>query len=293
MEFFSGLEEKLLDKVARSGHLRSYRRGEVIVRTGEPGLGMYGILDGEVKVEREVDGVVRQVAELGPPQFFAEIAIIDDKPRSATVTATRDSECLLLTRDGFLALARKYPQLTLRLAKVLAERLRATQGQLAEYQQLATQPSPGDSPALPAAGSQGAGLASLAAGKGRIEQSLLETFQQLYLMKAMVRFSVAVLGCPVEAASAGVIARERVGETQMFLLPEGGAGLDLAAIGAGAFTLHVFTPGCATPCRFGPVPIRAGDRFQLRLNRASVALRNSDPAKDHRLTDYETLSQEG
>jgi hypothetical protein len=113
-------------------------------------------------------------------------------------------------------------------------------------------------------------------------------------MKAMVRFSVAVLGCPVEAASAGVIARERVGETQVFLLPaDGRAGLDLAAIGAGAFTLHVFTPGSATPCRFGPVPIRAGDRFQLRLNRASVALRNTDSAPGHRLTNYETLSQEG
>lgn len=274
MEFFSGMDGRLLDKIARAGHLRTYRPGEVIVRTGEPGLGMYGILDGRVKVEREVDGVIRQVAELGPPQFFAEIAIIDDKPRSATVTATQDTECLLLTRDSFLALARKYPQLTLRLARVLAERLRATQAELAKYQQGAKQPASVESGASPVVGAPDAGRANgFKTGKARVQQSLVETFQQLYLMKAMVRFSVAVLGCPVEADSTCIIAQERVDETKMFLLPaEASVALDLEAIGTGAFMLHIFTPGSAAPLQFGPLPIQSSDRFQLRLNGSSGTL---------------------
>lgn len=275
MEFFSGLDGRLLDKVARAGHVRRYRQGEAIVRAGDVGLGMYGILSGRVKVEREVDGLTRQVAELGPQQFFAEIAIIDDKPRSATVIATEDTECLLLTRDSFLTLARKYPELTLRLAKVLALRLRAAQAELANYQHSTAHPAPAASAGLPAGSPDAGSSNSFAAGKRRVQQSLLETFQQLYLMRAMVRFSVAVVGCPVEGCSASTIVRERVGETKVFLLPAAGsAALELGAIGPGAFTLHVFTPGHVNPLQFGPIPIQRGDRFKLRLKGGSATLRN-------------------
>lgn len=277
MEFFSGLDGRLLDKVARAGHVRSYRQGEAIVRAGEVGLGMYGILSGRVKVEREVDGVTRQVAELGPQQFFAEIAIIDDKPRSATVSATEDTECLLLTRDSFLTLARKYPELTLRLAKVLALRLRATQAELANYQHSTAHPAPAASAGLAGASSDARGSNGFAAGKRRVQQSLLETFQQLYLVRAMVRFSVAVVGCPVEGFSASTIARERVGEIQVFLLPAAGSPvLDLGAIGPGAFTLHVFATRHVRPLKFGPIPIQRGDRFKVRLRAGSVILRKMD-----------------
>jgi len=277
MEFFSGLDGRLLDKVARAGHVRSHRQGEAIVRAGEVGLGMYGILSGRVKVEREVDGVPRQVAELGPQQFFAEIAIIDDKPRSATVIATEDTECLLLTRDSFLTLARKYPELTLRLAKVLALRLRATQAELANYQHSSAHPAPAASAGLPAGAPDSGSGNGFASGKRRVQQSLLETFQQLYFMRAMVRFSVAVVGCPVEAFSASTIACERVDETKVFLLPAAGRPvLDLGAIGRGAFTLHVFTPGHRNPLQFGPIPIQRGDRFKLRLKAGSVTLRKMD-----------------
>jgi CRP-like cAMP-binding protein len=276
MEFFSGLDGRLLDKVARSGHVRTYRQGEAIVRAGEVGLGMYGILAGKVKVEREVDGVARQVAELGPPQFFAEIAIIDDKPRSATVIATEDTECLLLTRDSFLTLAKKYPELTLRLAKVLALRLRATQAELAQYQYSTPQQlnESSDLPVAPADAGSGSGFT---AGKSHVQRSLLDTFQQLYLMRAMVRFSVALVGCPVEGFSASTISRERVGETKVFLLPAPGrVALDLGATNRGAFTLHIFTPRSRNPLQFGPIPIQSGDRFRLRLNAGSVMLRKMD-----------------
>jgi len=274
MEFFSGLDGRLLDKVARSGHIRSYRQGEAIVRAGDVGLGMYGILTGKVKVEREVDGVPRQVAELGPQQFFAEIAIIDDKPRSATVIATEDTECLLLTRDSFLSLARKHPELTLRLAKVLALRLRATQAELAQYQHSTLQGLPAESAGSRVAAADTGSTNGFTAGKRRVQQSLLDTFQQLYLMRAMVRFSVAVVGCPVEGFSASIISRERVGEVKVFLLPAAGSiTLDLGATNRGEFMLHVFTPRSANPLQFGPIPIEGGDRFRVRLDGGSVMLR--------------------
>lgn len=276
MEFFSGFDGKLLDKVSRTGYVRRYRQGEAIVRAGEVGLGMYGILAGKVKVEREVDGVPRQVAELGAQQFFAEIAIIDDKPRSATVIATEETECLLLPRDSFLSLAIKHPELTLRLAKVLAQRLRATQAELAQRQH-ATPEAPGAESAGLYDGSMDAGANGFAAGKRRVQQSLLDTFQQMYLMRAMLRFSVAVVGCPVEVISANMIAREVVGEIKVLLLPSAGSvALEVAAVDRGDFTLHVVTPGKAGPLRFGPIPIQRGDRFRFWMKGGSMALRSMD-----------------
>ena len=131
IDFFSGLDKKLVDKAAEAALIRSYQKDEAIVRQGEVGLGLYAILKGRVKVEREHQGVSSLLAELGPPQFFAEISMVDSQPRSATVTTLEETECMLLTRDSFLKLVRSYPDLALRLARVLAERLRAADEKLA------------------------------------------------------------------------------------------------------------------------------------------------------------------
>src|SRR5579859_3675552 len=124
IDFFSGLDDKILNKISDACIVRQFTKGETIVRQGEMGLGLYIISRGRVKVDREQGGVRTQVAELGPEQFFGDMALLDNKPRSATVTGIEDSECLLLTRDSFVKLMNKYPEIPIRMAKVLAERLR-------------------------------------------------------------------------------------------------------------------------------------------------------------------------
>src|SRR5882762_4023568 len=131
VDFFSGLNEKIRKKLADACILRQFTRSEIIVRQGETGLGLYLIAKGRVNVAREQDGVRMQVAELGPEQFFGEMSLLDNKPRSATVTGIEDSECVLLTRDSFVKLMNKYPEIPIRMARVLAERLRLANEKLA------------------------------------------------------------------------------------------------------------------------------------------------------------------
>jgi len=132
IDFFSGLDDKVLRKLADAAVLRRYRRDEVIVRQGEMGLGLYIVVHGRVKVERTCNGGPPvKVAELAAEQFFGEMSVVDDKPRSATVTTIEDTECLLLTRDSFVSLMQKYPEIPIRVARLLAERLRKTSETLA------------------------------------------------------------------------------------------------------------------------------------------------------------------
>jgi CRP-like cAMP-binding protein len=291
LDFFSGLDEKLLSKVAVSALLRTYPKGEVIVRQGDVGLGLYAIVRGRVKVEREYKGSQEFLAELGPEQFFAEMSIIDDKPRSATITTLEDNECILLTRDSFLKLVKSNPDLALRIAKVLAERLRIANDKIAAAQAgdvaAVARPVNGAPPsasqsasgAVEVAISPGAPDASM---KSRIQDSMLDTFKRFYSMKALVRFSVAILGCPVIGVAPNVLGEIRVGEAKALLLPaEEDVCLDIVATDNGSFTLGVLTPDAQEPVGFGPLPIRICDHYQLRLNHGAVALWNRNSVAGH------------
>ena len=59
------------------------------------------------------------------------MSLLDNKPRSATVTALEDTECVLLTRDSIMKLMNKYPEIPIGMARVLAERLRVANEKLA------------------------------------------------------------------------------------------------------------------------------------------------------------------
>src|SRR5438552_5662255 len=145
IDFFSGLDDKILRKISEACIVRQFTRNETIVRQGEMGLGLYVIAKGRVRVDREQGGVRTQMAELGPEQFFGEMSLLDNKPRSATVTGIDETECVLLTRDGFVKLMNKYPEIPIRMARVLAERLRVAN------EKLATLPAPAAASSAPAA----------------------------------------------------------------------------------------------------------------------------------------------
>jgi hypothetical protein len=224
-------------------------------------------------VDREQGGARTQVAELGPEQFFGDMALLDNKPRSATVTGLEDAECLLLTRDSFVKLMNKYPEIPIRMAKVLAERLREANEKIvasapppppassevpSPVVQAASPPPPpvanGSTPAPPAADGT----------KAQIHSKMLETFQRLYMLKALSRFSVAVLGCPVEGTAANVVEQIRVGDVKALFFPAGEpVDMKIAASEPGWFTLDVFTPARAEPYHFGPVAVDPRDDVRL------------------------------
>jgi hypothetical protein len=77
------------------------RDGEVVVRQGAPADKFFIIAEGEVEVVHEEDGVERRVAILKTGQFFGEMAVLRDQPRTATVRALRDTTLLTMPADMF------------------------------------------------------------------------------------------------------------------------------------------------------------------------------------------------
>jgi type IV pilus assembly protein PilB len=98
---------------------------EVIVREGAPGVSMYIIKSGSVEV-RKMDpatGIDFMVAQLGAGAAVGEMSLLTGKPRSATVTTAQPTVVFTLTRADFRNLVTHYPEISLGLARILAERL--------------------------------------------------------------------------------------------------------------------------------------------------------------------------
>jgi CRP-like cAMP-binding protein len=93
--------------------------GRVLALPGDPGSGMYVVLEGTVSVE--VRGGFH--AELGPGQFFGEVALLVPSGRVARVRAATQARCLSISRDEALALLETEPSLALKMLRELARRL--------------------------------------------------------------------------------------------------------------------------------------------------------------------------
>jgi voltage-gated potassium channel len=117
---FAGLSPAGLERVAaRAGEL-SCEPGQILALPGDPGSGMYVVLDGTVSVEMRGGWHT----ELGPGNFFGEIALlVPESGRVARVRAATPVRCLSLPRDDFLALVEGEPSFALEMLHELAKRL--------------------------------------------------------------------------------------------------------------------------------------------------------------------------
>ncbi len=121
--FFSGLSKKLLKTIVNSGREVSFKEGSTIVRQGGMGVGFFLILDGQVEVKK--GGKV--LAELSPGQFFGEMSLIDDQPRSADVVATAPTRCFGLTSWSFSGILKSNPEMAMPILQEVVKRLRTAQ----------------------------------------------------------------------------------------------------------------------------------------------------------------------
>jgi CRP/FNR family cyclic AMP-dependent transcriptional regulator len=117
---FSGVKEKDLKRLGKRMQERSFNEGEVITTQGETGLGFFVIEDGNATVSRD-EQVVRN---LGPGDFFGEVALIDEGPRSATVVATSALRCRGMTAWEFKPFVEEHPDVAWALLQTLVGRLR-------------------------------------------------------------------------------------------------------------------------------------------------------------------------
>ena len=111
-----------------------YKSGEIIIRENDRGETAYIIDSGRVEVSKELRGKNIHLTYLYPGETFGEMSIIDDKPRSATVTAADDTEVRVIPRDQFLEMLTSNPEVALKLLKTVFERLREASAIIAQSQ---------------------------------------------------------------------------------------------------------------------------------------------------------------
>ncbi|QQG48179.1 MAG: cyclic nucleotide-binding domain-containing protein [archaeon] len=120
---FAGLNENQRKAVASEGKEMSYSPGTSIVKEGTMGVGFFLILDGKAEVRKGE----KVLANLAKGQFFGEMSLIDDEPRSADVVAVAPTKCWAITSWAYAAVTKEHPEIAHAMLKELVKRLRKAQ----------------------------------------------------------------------------------------------------------------------------------------------------------------------
>jgi len=121
------LSEAQLRALAKWTKVFAFENGETVVNQGDGGNGLYLILEGAAEVRRGN----RVLARLGAGQFFGEMSLFDNQPRSADVVAVRPSKLAVLSKWEFWGYAASQPEVVLRILEEMSLRLRAADQALA------------------------------------------------------------------------------------------------------------------------------------------------------------------
>lgn len=131
--FFANLNQSEADSLAERLVVRHFSPGQVIFHHGDPGGLLYIIMRGKVKIAHSTpEGQEALLAILGEDDFFGELALLDDSPRSATAEALQSTETLTLHRDEFISFISNNPKLSLHVLKTLARNIRRLNSQLSD-----------------------------------------------------------------------------------------------------------------------------------------------------------------
>ena len=134
---FQDLGRREFNKIESILHRRNWNADEAIINEGDPGLGMYIIVAGEVRITQVgEDGVQQQLATLTGGDFFGEQALLDESPRTASAYANEPCRIIGFFRPDLLELIESNPRLGLkivmRLSQMISVRLRHTNRLLKE-----------------------------------------------------------------------------------------------------------------------------------------------------------------
>lgn len=116
---FAGCSKSELRELALTADEIDLRDGHVLTREGRPGREFFVLVDGTVRVTRKG----RKISDLGPGDWFGEIALLTDAPRTATVTATSPVDVLVITDRGFKRVVETMPSIALKVLACVGDRL--------------------------------------------------------------------------------------------------------------------------------------------------------------------------
>jgi CRP-like cAMP-binding protein len=129
MELFKEFNEAEIETFLDLVEAQTHPVGDCIVRQDEPGDSMYFMVSGTARVIHMGRGRRFDLATLNPGDFFGEIALVDEGPRSATVEVTAEAEVLKISKGVMRALAGVYPsaafKMLLTMGRVMVRRMRS------------------------------------------------------------------------------------------------------------------------------------------------------------------------
>ncbi|MBI5496929.1 MAG: Crp/Fnr family transcriptional regulator [Deltaproteobacteria bacterium] len=102
---------------------KAFPAGTLLFKEGELGKEMFVVQSGKVRISKTVRDVEKTLTELGAGEFFGEMSILNDKPRSANATTIEDSKLLVIDPKTFEAMVRGNAEIAIRIIKMLSKRL--------------------------------------------------------------------------------------------------------------------------------------------------------------------------
>lgn len=121
---FARLEEDDLTRLGKSAVQRNFKKGDTIVKEGEQAVAFYVIVSGSIDVLKSGEKVGAKKAG----DSFGEMSLLDGLPRSTTVIAAEDTECLVMTRWDFTAELKSNPSIALSMLPELSKIIRRLEG---------------------------------------------------------------------------------------------------------------------------------------------------------------------
>jgi CRP/FNR family cyclic AMP-dependent transcriptional regulator len=130
---FEGLSQDDLDHLAKTLVERHLSGGEMIFHQGDPGSEMYIVAEGHVNIHLPGEASRRvSLKDITVGEYFGELALFDEKPRSASALATTDALLLELSRETLSSYLERRPRAAMAILRTMAERLRETNAMLSE-----------------------------------------------------------------------------------------------------------------------------------------------------------------
>jgi len=125
VSLFEELQEKDLQALAARATVRKFPKNSILINEGDTTASLYLILSGKVKVfASDEEGKEVLLNELKEGEYFGELSLIDEEPRSASVLATEVCQMMIISRDDFVEYLQKNASISLSLLRVLARKLR-------------------------------------------------------------------------------------------------------------------------------------------------------------------------
>ncbi len=183
--FFASLDEVTRLRLAEQLEPVHVVAGDVVMAQDDAGDGLFLLLSGRLRVSVAADGAERVLHDLTRGAIVGEIALLSDRPRSATVRAVRDSDLLLLRVSAFNALVERTPGLLRQIARLLVDRLLAV-----------------DRPQVPPTGSRTIAIAPAGRNAGPAAKLAVELAHRLAGAGSVVRLDQGVVGQHLGAGAA-------------------------------------------------------------------------------------------